>query len=130
MNIFISYAHEDREWVRELVSSLKDAGLEPWIDDFLPIGEHWLVSLRQRIELAELVISVLTEHSLRSPVFLFELGAAKAARRQVLALLVTENGQPLDIPEGITGHVYLRVKSPREAADQVKRYVSEQMAGV
>ena len=129
MKILLSYASADKEWVDELVSLLRAEGLDPDSADTFPTGENWESLLRQRIESADLVVSVMTSRALQSSWVLFEYGAAKAARKLVLPLWVLNAAEPLDIPQGQT-EPYRPVESPQDAAEQIKRHVASQLAGV
>lgn len=131
MNIFLSYAQADKKWVDEFSALLREANLAIQLGiSNLQFEKKWESALRQGIESADLVVSILTDHSLQSAWVLFELGAATGARKAVLPLLVGRNDVFPEIPKGMNGYRFLKVGSPRQAAEQVTRYVSEQMAGV
>ena len=131
MNIFLSYAQTDKEWVDEFSALLREANLAINLGiSNLQFGKQWESALRQGIESADLVVSILTVHSLQSAWVLFELGAATGARKAVLPLLIGRNGVFPEIPKGMNGYRFLRAESPRQAAEQVARHVADQMAGV
>ena len=62
--IFISYAHEDREPALRLYENLKQAGHEPWIDekDLLP-GQKWQQAIRSTISDSDYCIILLSRRS-------------------------------------------------------------------
>ena len=131
MNIFIAYTSADDEWVRSLVLLLRANGMQVHAGaDDPPAEAHWLNALRERIDAAELVIAVLSPPALRSSVTMFELGAARAACKPILSLLVPPHGQEEEIPKDIIGTHFSRANSPQEAAAAIERHVAEQMAGV
>jgi len=51
IKVFLAYAEEDRADVKRLFNSLRDAGLDPWMDQekLLP-GENWPRSIERAIE--------------------------------------------------------------------------------
>ena len=129
MNIFLSYAQADQKWVDEFSALLREARLaiKPGISN-MQFDKKWESALRQGIESADVVVSVLTDQSLRSAWVLFELGAATGARKPVLPLLVGNNGIFPEIPRGMNGYQFLKVESPQQAAEGVTQYVARQMA--
>ena len=129
MKILLSYASADKAWVDELASLLRAEGLDLDSADNFPAGENWDTLLRQRIESADLVVSVMTDRALQSSWVLFEYGAAKAARKLMLPLRVSNATEPSGVPLGQT-ETYRPVKTPRDAAEQIKQYVAGQLAGV
>jgi hypothetical protein len=64
--IFISYAHEDQDLVRQLYDDLEAVGFEPWMDDMelLP-GMDWEYEIRQALENADFFIPCLSRASLK-----------------------------------------------------------------
>ncbi|MBD3338167.1 MAG: TIR domain-containing protein [Candidatus Lokiarchaeota archaeon] len=65
VKVFISYAREDLPTVRNIYSSLKAAGYDPWLDieDVLP-GQDWMREIRKEIEVADAVLFILSKNSI------------------------------------------------------------------
>ncbi len=64
VQIFLSYAQEDQEQVKDLYQKLSAAGLKPWMDkkDILP-GETWKPSIRRAIRDADFFLACLSANS-------------------------------------------------------------------
>ena len=62
--VFISYAHEDIEVAQRLYKSLRDAGLEPWLDreSLLP-GQKWKPAIKNAIEISRYFIPLFSSNS-------------------------------------------------------------------
>jgi WD40 repeat protein len=84
---FVSYAHEDREYVDELVEHLTRAGVTLWIDrrDLLP-SARWMAELEDGIRRSDALLFVLSPDSVTSPVCLAELQHAVEAHKRVLPI--------------------------------------------
>ena len=65
LQVFISYAREDRDMARRLYVDLKKAGVTPWFDEknLLP-GQRWKVVIPQEIRKSSYLIAVLSSHSI------------------------------------------------------------------
>ena len=62
--VFLSYASEDREAVRDLYKRLKSSGLDPWMDaENLIVGDAWARSVDEAIQSADFFIICLSTHS-------------------------------------------------------------------
>jgi hypothetical protein len=64
VQIFLSYAREDREEVESLYQKLSDAGFKPWMDtkDILP-GEQWKSSNQKAIQRSDFFLACLSKNS-------------------------------------------------------------------
>lgn len=65
LRVFLSYAREDVETVREIYNRLNsEEWIEPWQDTFaiLP-GENWTFEIRKAIDSSDVIIVVLSENS-------------------------------------------------------------------
>jgi hypothetical protein len=62
--VFIGYAKEDRAEARKLYRSLKDHGLEPWMDEqnLLP-GQNWPRAIERAIEVSDYVLPCFSNKS-------------------------------------------------------------------
>lgn len=96
MPVFISYSHEDRDFVDRLVIELVNAKASVWLDRWeLRVGDSVLDRIQQEIERAEAIIVVLTPASVDSNWCRRELNAAtmrELDEAQVLVLpILAEN---------------------------------------
>jgi len=61
---FLSYAHEDRQQVRDLYDRLKAAGFDPWLDDEqLRGGQTWELEIKQAIKSCDFFMACLSSKS-------------------------------------------------------------------
>lgn len=64
--IFLSYASEDRAFVREVYDRLRSGGLYPWMDkkDLLP-GQNWDSEIQKAMQKAHFIVVFFSKHSVR-----------------------------------------------------------------
>ena len=65
-DIFISYASEDREWVRGLAEALEEKGWSVWWDRRIPTGRSFDEVIEEALGGAKAVIVVWTATSIKS----------------------------------------------------------------
>ncbi|GJL65125.1 MAG: hypothetical protein NPIRA05_00960 [Nitrospirales bacterium] len=65
-DIFISYASEDREWVRGLASALEGQGWSVWWDRRIPTGRSYDEVIEEALEEAKTIVVVWTKSSIKS----------------------------------------------------------------
>jgi hypothetical protein len=65
-DVFISYAHEDRDVVRELTRSLKNAGFSAWWDREISVGVDLTREIERQLESCKAVIVVWSASAVRS----------------------------------------------------------------
>lgn len=85
---FISYAHEDREYVEKLASFLSGEGIEIWFDAHLVPGRRWDKSIVEKIEQCAAFIVVMTPAADASDSVHDELDLAKANDRDLMPILL------------------------------------------
>lgn len=129
MKIFLSYALADREWTNELASELRSEGIEvSSSDNGWRLDDNSGEALRQSMQSADLVIPVITSHSLNSPKALFEWGAVLTIKKPVLPLLITQKDEQLRPPFRWADHLSVQAASPQEAAEQIAEHASKMLA--
>ncbi len=65
-SIFLSYAKEDFNKVREIYSILKNKGLNPWLDsDDLRVGQEWEKEIAKAIKTSRFVMVFLSKNSVK-----------------------------------------------------------------
>jgi formylglycine-generating enzyme required for sulfatase activity len=64
LKVFLCHAHDDKAQARELYSSLKKRGIQPWLDaeDLLP-GQNWQVEIPKALETSDAIIILLSQTS-------------------------------------------------------------------
>jgi TIR domain len=83
--VFVSYAREDVETARRLVETLRQLGLDPWIDNELSGGQRWWDEVLSNIRACD--------------VFEHELAYAVALRRVLLPILVADSPPDELVPQ-------------------------------
>ena len=62
VQVFINYAHEDIEIARRLYSELRNAGVNPWLDErSLSPSQRWEPEIRKAIKNSRYFIPLLLE---------------------------------------------------------------------
>lgn len=71
VQIFLSYARQDKEKIENLYLKLSDVGFKPWMDtkDILP-GERWRVAIEKAIHNSEFFLACLSTNSVNKRGFL------------------------------------------------------------
>ena len=70
--VFISYAHEDDDWRKQIESQLKvlvldgQASLEIWSDKKLESGSDWRAAIEEKLEGAQIAILIVTQNFISS----------------------------------------------------------------
>ena len=106
--VFVSYSHEDKELVGDVVSVLKDNGLMPmYYEGFAP-GSRFLETIKTRIAHAHVFMPVITESSSSRGWVHQEIGYAVALNVPVLPLVrgvlpgqMLGEYTPLELPDSI-----------------------------
>lgn len=66
MKVFISHAEKDRDFARELASTLSAAGFETWFDNLVVPGENIHQAFAQALERSQAMIVLLSPDSMES----------------------------------------------------------------
>jgi excisionase family DNA binding protein len=89
--IFISYDHEDKEYVHRLAEALADQGFEYWIDDRIDYGSQWPRVIQQHLDGCAAFIVVMTPRSYQSDWVQNELSRAQAKDKPIFPLLLEDD---------------------------------------
>jgi len=117
--VFISYSHRDREWVHEFVEELTKRGVNVWLDEKeIALGELIADKLEEALRSSDSLILVLSPENIHSSNLFFELGAALAGGKRVIAV-VDKDVQAKDLPAPIRHRRYLVKESPQGTAGHV-----------
>jgi hypothetical protein len=94
--IFISYAREDQNFVKQLVADLQAAGVQTWVDyqDIKP-GDEWDEKVKIGLDLCEAMILVLTEASVASKNVKVEWSYYLDKEKTIYPILLRECEPPL-----------------------------------
>ncbi len=95
--VFISYSRDDRAFVEKLVDSLRENGLEVWLDVHLRSGEDWDDALESQIIGTDHMIIVLSETSAASDNVKNEMRFALDKGKQIHPILYKPCSVPLSM---------------------------------
>jgi hypothetical protein len=91
---FISYAREDRAFVKRLADDPRAAGVDTWTDlEQIPAGASWQEAIETGLFGASLLIYVSSEHSGRSSWVLEEVRAVLSHNTQVIPIVIDRGGE-------------------------------------
>lgn len=86
--IFISYAHSDVAWARQFALALKADDVDVWIDtEQIAPGERIQAKLERALKECDVLVSIITPESAKSPNLFFELGVAVAGGKVVIPVV-------------------------------------------
>jgi hypothetical protein len=87
--VFVSYSHDDREWLRRLLVLLKpvvrNRRFEVWADEYIPVGDDWCRNITKVIERAQLAVLLVSGDFLASRFIMEEELPALVERKVRLA---------------------------------------------
>jgi len=97
-HIFISYSRRDKEIVDNIVNTLKEAGMEAWIDrEDIRAGNSWRLQIVEAIEACDVFILVLSPNSAASDNVRKEIDLAQDSGRVTIPILL----EPVKLPAAI-----------------------------
>jgi hypothetical protein len=98
-NVFISYARKDHDFAHRLARQLERQGDNILLDKFT-VGGNVADGLRLALTDADGVVVVLSDAALNSNQVMFELGAADALGKSIMAVTTTDASlrEPLPVP--------------------------------
>jgi uncharacterized membrane protein len=123
MDVFLSYAREDKEFASRLVKDLAAEGIEVWWDRTkLKPGENWVQALLDGIRSAPNFLALVSENTAASPHFSTELAAAIASKeaspRRIVPVLTKKNAP---IPSFLNQFTVIDASTPERYRDGVQR---------
>jgi uncharacterized membrane protein len=105
--VFISYSHEDHEFVSRLALDLEDRGADVWIDRMdLHAGTEWRERISQGVKDCTVFVPVVSPESLQSEWASRELDMAIEYDKPVLPLLY----RPARLPERLSRYQYINFR--------------------
>ena len=126
--IFVSYANQDRQKVRTLLSQLRNLSLEGWLDTAdLTTGEAVGPAIRDAIRQAAGVIVLLSPQSASNKWIQFEIGAAEALGKPIIPVIVEGEDVEQVMPDSLRGTAALdaRSRSPVDVAREIEKILAE-----
>lgn len=93
-SVFISYASEERQFTRRLVSDLRRRRTRVWFDQRLKSGATWLTQLATAIEASDALLVVLSPASVCSEYVRWELDTARILNKKIYPIMYQECEAP------------------------------------
>lgn len=88
-DVFISYSHEDSDFVTLLQNKLQDAGLKVWRDaGGIGLGEEWRQEIDTAMQDTSMVLAVITPSAMQSRSVNYELAFARGAGIKIIPILL------------------------------------------
>lgn len=119
IDVFVSYAHNDRDRVRPLVEALKTAGLSVWWDTEIEVGSKWRDVIRDRLEHAKSVCVVWSTKSTERAFVREE--AQHALKRGILIPVLLDDTTP---PLGFGEVKFASLANAATADEEMTRIIS------
>src|SRR5438132_13724108 len=120
-DIFISYAREDKDFVRRLDESLKNRGREAWVDwEGIRPTEEFMQAIYGAIEAADSFVFVVTPDSVRSIVCGREIAHAAAHNKRMVPIVAREvNADNVPEPLAKLNWIFCRERDAFEKATDI-----------
>lgn len=131
MSVFISYSYADKDYANFLSKSLEGRGIDAQFDVDIPVGGNFSDIILKMIQESNAVIFLVPADSNSSRNALFEVGAAKAMRKKIIALMPHgRQSSARDIAMAVADIILIDVanKSPDEVAELVERVLHTENA--
>lgn len=91
--IFISYSREDYLFVENLSNTLRDKGIQIWLDrENIPAGTDWQKAIETGLLGASLIIYVASKHSATSQWMNVELATFLQLKKRIIPIVLDEAG--------------------------------------
>ncbi len=94
-DIFISYAHEDRESAEHIAQVLEAAGFSVWWDRRIPAGRTWRSVLEEALQGMRCLIVLWSENSIKSTWVIEEAEEARRLGKIMLPVLIHKINPPV-----------------------------------
>jgi predicted nucleotide-binding protein len=117
--IFISYSHDDTDWVRAFAEALRHERIEVWLDQWeVKLGESLRDALEAGLRQSDAIVAVVSRSNARNPNIFFELGVALGMGKRLIPV-VSKDLETSSIPFDLRARRYITKGSPEETARQV-----------
>ncbi|MBC8100205.1 MAG: toll/interleukin-1 receptor domain-containing protein, partial [Armatimonadetes bacterium] len=136
-DVFLSYSHLNKEFVRGLADTLQATGRVVWIDekadqDNIPAGVDWWETIKDAIEKSAVFVFNISPGSLASFTCMMELDYARATGTRIITLKLS----PYDIEKDLlvklvnprlnqTQHAMLNSRKPLDVGGENQRVLEQ-----
>jgi hypothetical protein len=123
--IFISHAQRDGDIARDLAHRLEGAAVRAFLSgEGVQAGEATAIKLDRRLHDSDEVIVLLTEHALKDPAVLFEMGAAFGSHKPVTPIVVGVSRE--ELPSMVRDLRYISYASVSDYIAELRKRVGNQ----
>lgn len=126
--VFISYTHDDAEWVHKFAEALRDQSVDVWLDAW---QVHAGDSLRDAVEAglrnSDAIVAILSAANARRPDILFELGVAIGMGKRLIPIMPADLDSSV-VPFALRARGSLTKGAPAEAAREVAQALKSKAA--
>lgn len=111
MKVFLTYSHKDQALAREVVDTLRDAGLDVWYDmnEIFP-GDNWAEKISQGLKESNAMVVLLTPNSLESNSVSWNISYALGDQAYSHRLISVIVGDPKEFPHDKIPWILKRLK--------------------
>ena len=88
--IFVSYAHQDKENVYNIISSLQKSGIRIWYDKGLRAGNEWPEEIGAHLEKSDTVIVFLSSNAIVSKYVRREINVADSNNKRIIPVVIDD----------------------------------------
>ncbi len=124
-DVFISYAREDKRFVRKLHDALAKRGRDSWVDwNDIPLGTEWWEEVCRGIEGANTFTFVISQDSLSSHWCMEELDHAVENNKRLAPILYHDVAEK-DMPPTLATHQYLEFREEDDFEEAFQKLIEE-----
>ena len=122
MDVFLSYAHKDKEIATRIADDLAKNGVQVWSDRDLVIGENLVGAVLDAVRRAPSFVAIVSRNTATAPFFSAELAAAIAAKevspsRKIVPVLVDKEAE---LPPFLDQYLALDISNPEAYSTGIK----------
>ncbi len=123
-DVFVSYAHEDRDFVVRLYEALRERRRTAWVDwKGIPPSAEWMAEIENAILSAQAYVFVVSPRSASSPTCVEEAGIASRHNKKVIPV-VAEEVDPMQLPPVVAARQWIDAQPIHDFAAVVDTLVS------
>ncbi|MEW6218829.1 MAG: toll/interleukin-1 receptor domain-containing protein [Thermodesulfobacteriota bacterium] len=117
--VFISYSHDDTEWVRKFAEALRDQSVEVWLDTWqVHPGDSISEAVEAGLRGSDAIVAIVSAANARRPDLLFELGVALGTGKRLIPIVEADLDASI-VPFELRSRRYLTKGAPGDAAREV-----------
>ncbi len=118
--LFVSYARDDEDSAKSLVSALRARGAEVFTPDSVHLGDKWREHMVERFRESDRIVMLLTPRALESDWTVFELGLARGLDKEVL-LVTSDPELPFRLPADFSDRQIFSSKEDEDRLELARR---------